>query len=100
MQSKGRMRNTKTRHGAHTGSCTERRSNVPCSEGNPATSGKVNKAAERERTHEKYAVEYEGMQVTTISAHRHARNRMAMTTRSRCRRRLTLRPLPLLHSTV
>ena len=35
---------------------------VPCSEGNPAASGKVNKASERERTPDKYAVRYEGMQ--------------------------------------
>ena len=35
---------------------------VSGSEGNPAASGKANKASERERTHEKYALGSAGMQ--------------------------------------
>ena len=92
MQSKGGVSNTKTRHGAHTGSCTERRRSVPLAEGSSARKG--DRAFRRGGIQNKYAVRSEGMQVTMIKAARHTGNRMTMTTRSRCLRRLHRSPSP------
>src|SRR5262249_42104715 len=52
----------KTRYEAHTGSWTERRSICALLRRKLCCIGKVSKAYERERTHEKYAVREEGMQ--------------------------------------
>lgn len=54
MPSKGTVRNTKTRRGAHTGSCPERRSRVPVSEGSSAR--KVDRTSRRGGIQNKFAV--------------------------------------------